>query len=317
MKRTLLAALCSLSLAACAHAPEVVPGPAAATALDPGGAFAWDVHEQRIAFAGKGLRIRDLQGREELLAAASPTGVCWSPDGTHLAAAWPSKTGSTLKILDLKGMVVREAAVAGTVRGLAWGHEAGIVASAADVQRWSFGGHLRTLLHRWPATGEPTLTVASETTLMPAVAHHIGTDLVRGQQLALAPLEDEVVYSRIVSPPDIPPYTEIVLRHLATGAEKSVARASLAPGQSTFTPEGEEVVVCEGGPICRRIDPWSEQSADVQNPHATAERPPLQKPAPSLPAAQRARLLELRKLRDQALITPDDYRAQKAKALQP
>ena len=312
MHRSWLAALC---LAACTHAPELATEPAGPTPADPGAAFAWDAQGQHVAFAGKGLRIRDAAtGKEQVLAQPSPSGLCWSPDGLQLVAAFPHAAGSTLKILNLNGKVVREATVAGAVRGLVWGRSAGIIAAGTEVQRFSFGGHLRTLLHRWPADAEPVLTVASETTLMPAVAHHIGTDLVRGQQLALAPLEDEVVYSRLVSPPDVPPYQEVVLRHLATGTEKAVAQMGLAPGTATFAPDGEEIVVCEA--TCQRVDPWSDRRTPVANPGATLQQPAPQVAAAVPAQAQAGRLLELRKLRDQRLITPDDYATQKAKVLQ-
>ena len=248
--------------ASCAHSPLVGDLPDGLTithvaSCDPRSPLAWDAPGRRIAFSDHGVMAVALDaGSASRLTSETPTALAFSPGGDHLAVATGEGPTAQLALLDDQG-AGPTATLTGRVGWLAFEDGGALLATAARVEGYSFGGRVEQLLYRWDGAGEPVVTPLSESTLKRRTLQRSEGLVDRAAQASLSPLGDELVYGRLHDPPALPPYQQIVVRNMATGAEHEVADVDLAAAGALAAPDGETVVVADGKRLTRRIDPWT------------------------------------------------------------
>lgn len=262
--RTTALLLLATGLTACAPAPSIRHDPALSVRriapAEPASPFAWSRDGARVASCDDGVVVTDLgTGVATRLTRQSPTALAWSSDD-RLAVASPSGELSALRILDSAGSSLARVDLAGDVRWVDWTSDGVVVATTTQVVRYSFGGHLLQTLAVWDGEGEPTLTppkgVTLDTTTLTVFEHIRGL----GLRPTLGPLRDEVVLCRLHDPPALPPNLEVVLHHMASGMERSVARVDPTGPCAVPWPDGDTIAVPGGEAGAQRLDPWTGES---------------------------------------------------------
>lgn len=205
-----------------------------------------------------GLVLRPLAGgAERLLTAQPPRALAFSPDGTRIGALFAAGEGSELRLYDVAtGQVLAQTAANGACdQLLAAGDE--WLAVCTVVQRFRFGGNLRSRLLRWDGGAAPREELLNDVTLDPVTAQlpaALGSGIAHA---VLSPWGDELLFLRLIDPPAFAPYRRVVLRHLASGAEQTVATSVALDAAAAYQAGGEAVIFGDGVRETRRFDPWS------------------------------------------------------------
>lgn len=243
--RRLAAALCLATLAAAGCAGLVVRGRLPEDvrrvgALAPGGPFAVDPSGLRLALVGDGLRIVDVATGAARSIDGTPAALAWSPDGGRLAASFPGSDGqSALRLFAPDGSLAGETSVRGRLTTLAWTAAGEIVGASARLEAFSFGAQRDELLVEWDGSAPARVTPIGGTTVTPRTAARFGPVLTEGPALAVAPLGDEIAFTRLRDPPLFPGYFSLVVRHRASGAEREIARVPLGPVAIAYAADSE------------------------------------------------------------------------------
>jgi len=181
-------------------------------------------------------------GPGRVIAPAPATGFNFSPDGTRLAALFATADQSLLRIFDLQGKLLGETLISGRVTSLAWRSDKELLATALTIKKFSFGSEFTSVLYRWDTVTPPLATPLSDVTVRPFVAKLPEAELSRSLTMALSPYGDEISYSALKDPPLYTPYLRIAVRHLETGAERTVAETGIGSGGPVYMPDGESVL---------------------------------------------------------------------------
>lgn len=227
--------------------------------VDRGGVVAWSPDGGRIALASDGTRLRTLaSGAEELLDSATPVALCWSADGKKIAAAYAVSTGSRLRLLVPGSPApVAETTVPGRIQQLFCRDDGQVLAVASLLQTFSFGGNFTTSLHRWDGLHSPTATVINDVSVKPLTLQTYGATLFDLVQPQLAPLQDEILFTRLHDPPAFAPYLKLVQYHLVTDRSRVIETLPLTSPGGRYLTAGESLVVADGQEITRQLDPWT------------------------------------------------------------
>ena len=226
------------------------------TKVEAASPFAWDPGGTKIALVSGSFAIHDPAAGNSLPLGAVPSAVAWSPDGDHLAAAFPHDKDATLRIFNTRGALLSEADISGHVTKLAWRSEDELLVAAVTIDQLSFGADISGVLYRWKGIGKPAATTLTETTVRPFIARWPLETLYHTFTFALSPLGDEIVYTRLQDPPAFSPYVKICIRNLESGAEKEAAIAAVTSAGAVYSADGERILYGDGANASHWFDPW-------------------------------------------------------------
>jgi WD40 repeat protein len=226
--------------------------------IDSGSPFAWHPDGGKIAFVrGAALRIENVATGESTRIDATPSAIAWSPDGELLATARDNGNESVIRILDMRGRIIDETAVAGHVAKVAWRFDGEILAASLTLERFRFGSSLRSQLYRWHRGTAPAAATLSEVTIMPSRAMVSEKGYFDSFSFDLSPLGDEITFTRLVEPPNFPSYQKIIVQNIESGAEKEAPVVKLVSSGTVFSSDGEHILYGDGAGAIRRFAPWA------------------------------------------------------------
>jgi hypothetical protein len=197
--------------------------------------------------------IESAGGPGRVIAPAPATELVFAPDGTRLAALFATADRSLLRIFDLQGKLLGETLISGRVTSIAWRSDKELLASALTIKKFSFGSEFISVLHRWDTVTPPLATPLSDVTVRPFVAKLPEADLLRSLSMALSPYGDEIAYSALKDPPLYTPYLRIAVRHLETGAERTMAETGIGSGGPIFMPDGESLLTGDARALTHQL----------------------------------------------------------------
>lgn len=217
----------------------------------------------RVALTRDGLRIFDpITGKGSMISGATPVALAWTPDGERLAAAFAGKNDTRLQVFGAGGESRGEIVVEGRIAHLLWISGEQLLVGAVKMETFSFGSEHRTIIYRWNGSEEMAKVVEHYTVAKPRTLHDWGDYLYRTVHVALSPLGDEILYTRLHDPPAFSPYLKIVMRHLETGVERELANVSLTSVGGIFAHD-ETVIYGDGSGRTRQVDPWMEEEREL------------------------------------------------------
>lgn len=206
------------------------------------------------AMTEESIRVVNLSGGPgRNITAAPATALCFSPDGAQLAAAFAGKEQSVLRVLDLRGKVIAETILPGRVTAIAWHSERELLATALGITKYTFGSRLTSTLYRWNGSTDPVATSLGDVTVRPHVAKLSQETLFGSLTMAVSPYGDEIAYTSLKDPPLFTPYLRVTVRHLETGAEREIAKASLDSRGPIYAPDGESLLMGDRQALSRQI----------------------------------------------------------------
>lgn len=260
--------LASLLFSGCASIPVTQQLPidlrlAPVGRIDPHAPFAWHPKGDAIACVRGTLRIQHLVTGKVTEIAAAPSAIAWSPDGGLLAAA--SGQGETTRILiyDEQGAVMDETVIPARVAQIAWRSANELIAATLSLVKFKFGSNLSGQLYRWKRGESPSATTLFDATIMPARAHRQLQSYLDSFSFSLSPFADEIAFTRFVEPPNFPSYQKLVVRHLASGAEKEASEEKNEQAGAVYLPDGEHLLYGGGAGTVRQFAPWTGGYSDL------------------------------------------------------
>ncbi|GLH67815.1 hypothetical protein [Geothrix edaphica] len=227
---------------------------------DAAGPVAIDRGGTRVAYLGRGLRIRDLAGVEQAVSTELPTQLAWSADGATLAAAFEAEGKARLRLFDAKGRPGAEVDLPGRVTGLQARNDGTWLVLTVELEPFRFGTRMAQVLHQWDGRGRPKAQVLNGSTLMPKVAESLKDQLPRILGLALSPLQDEILYYRLYNPPALASQLRLVLHHLDTGQTRVLAEVAMEAGGACFSGRGDCILYGDGVMASQLADPWGDET---------------------------------------------------------
>ncbi len=238
-------------LASCAPTVPVVDVPAGlqiqrigAAKID--GPLAWNPDGARYAAASRGLQFGLAGGESRTVHAASPSALSWSPTGSLLAASSASADRSVVRIFGDDGTSLAELAVAGSVMDLGWISDDELLMAAVQLREFSFGGNYSVRLYRWRQNEEPTSESLVDTSPLRQTLAALGTSIYESVHLQVSPYRDEILYTRLMTPPNAPIRYTLVARNLASGREKVIAELSFGSSGGRYLGNGDTVFFSDG-----------------------------------------------------------------------
>lgn len=225
--------------------------------LDATGPVAVDRAGTRVALIEQGLRIQALDSGVRFPASeANPTQLGWSVDGSTLAAAFEGKGSCALRLYTVKGEPRGGCSIPGRICGLHWRRDGTLLALAVEMEPMRFGIRMAQVLHEWDGKGLPTASVLNENIMMPRVAQRVELMLPRLLGFELSPLEDEILYHRLYTPPALEPRLRLMLYHLGSGHTRVLATVGLAAHGARFSEAGDRILYGDGEVASHQVDPW-------------------------------------------------------------
>ena len=205
-----------------------------------------------------GLFIRSLaSGIETKLSAEHPLSLVFNPQGSELAVAFSTADGSRLqRVATSNGKILAEISFPGRCEALL-SREGEWLAFVTTVEIFRFGGNLRSRLLRWDGEQAPVAALLNDVTLDRATLAEKDA-LLATLQPQLSAHGDEILFLRLHDPPAFDPYFAVVLRHLTTGSERTVAKLPKFSGAAIYL-DGGELVAYGDGTMLRIVEPWSEK----------------------------------------------------------
>lgn len=237
-------------LSACATTPLSVPLPNGFSlnrlANSPGGSpFAWSHDGQKIAYVRGGVRLITVADQSErVLSGPAPAILAWSPDDSMLGLGFATDTQTLLRLQRLTGAVVAETRVPGSPVAIFWGQN-GIVVCTSEQKDFTFGANVISRVVRWDGQSPPQVSLLHDVTLKPITIRNY-SGFLPGFRSAMSPWGDELLYTRLHDPPEFPPYLKLILRHLDSGAERSIGDLPIASSGGHFVGNADRVVIADG-----------------------------------------------------------------------
>jgi hypothetical protein len=221
---------------------------------DAGTAFAVSSRGSYAATKDGKLMLVEAVGTMKPLGPGSPALLCFSPDGSKLAAALPGKDkATTLLLFDAAGKLKAETAVPDPITSMSWRSEQELLATALEIRRHGSGSTLISTLYAWDGGSPAVATRMSDVTVRQEVAGLSDQELYDTLKLAVSPYGDEIAYSTVKDSPISTPNIRIVTRNLASGAEHEIGTTSMGSGGLLYTPDGGSLIVGDAHALTRRL----------------------------------------------------------------
>lgn len=228
--------------------------------MDANGPVAAEATGDRLAYVDHGLKILEVgSGLVRSVSKAVPTQLTWSTAGSVLIAAFELEGKSTIRIFNSKGGLTAETSIPGRISGLRARLDGAILVLAVELDVMKFGTRMAQVLHRWDGKGTPIAKVLNESTMMPGVAERLGATLPRFLGFDLSPLQDEILYYRLNSPPALDFNLRLMLYHFDSGKGRSLATLGLETGGACFSGAGDRILFGDGVKESQVLDPWGDE----------------------------------------------------------
>ncbi len=134
----------------------------------------------------------------------------------------------------------------GHVGDLAWVSDAELLMAAVDLQEYSFGGNYRVILYRWQQNEELQSDVLADTSPLTAHLELLGDAVFDSVHMRISPYRDEIMFTRLVMPPNAEMHYKLVVRHLTTGAENIIAKLPLKTAGGRYLQSGKRIFFSDG-----------------------------------------------------------------------
>ncbi len=211
-----------------------------------------------VAWGDNYLNLYDVANQDHKhLLMTHPDALCWSPDGTLLAAVVPAEGESHLYVFDQNGSAVFDAPFSGRVGRLQWPYAGILTAGVVKHKTYTFGTHMTGQLLQWDKHWQVSKTLLYETTITPATAFLLADRLHETLDFDISPFGDEVLYTRLFAPPAFAAERYLVLHSLYTTDETRIASLPLLAGKGRLAYDGESVLVAAGLGVVSQLDLWS------------------------------------------------------------
>ena len=225
--------------------------------------FKADLMGKNVAISGDGLFVVPIEsGNLVRLNDETPLDLAWSPDGSILAAAFPSKDGETLLIqYSPQGELLTEKSLPIDFGSLAWSDRGDLLVSGYVLQIYTFGANLTQSLYR--VKGDEFIQIIlSDTTLHPETVKRLVPYIDFIQPVAFSPYGDELVFISLHDPPEFPPYMEILHQNWQVGSPRSLMELPVQALELKWLQDKETVeIITESKKYHLQIWP----SAEVQS----------------------------------------------------
>lgn len=208
--------------------------------------LAWHPDGMRYAIVDGGIVIGTVAGERHRLYPEPPSALAWSPTGAYLAATFATPVRSTVRIFGEDGAELAENEIAGSVLDLAWVSDDELLMAAVSVRSFSFGGNYAVKLLHWKQNSEVTSRVIVDTSPFRSVIDAMGEKIFDTVHLQMSPYRDEILYTRLLTPPNAPIRYSLVVRHLESGREKEIADLPFGSEGGLYLGDGERVFFSDG-----------------------------------------------------------------------
>ena len=193
-----------------------------------------------------GLVVSSLVGDSTQVSRDEPAAMAWSPTGAFLAASFVSRDKTAVRIYSADYGELAAIEVEGTARDLAWASDDELLIAAVVVKTYSFGGNYRVILHRWQQSREMTSETIADTSPLKTNIAVIGDDLYAPVNMQISPYRDEIVFCRMLTPPNAEMHKKLIVRHLASGAEKEIGILPIMTNGGRYLQNGERLFFSDG-----------------------------------------------------------------------
>lgn len=235
-------------------------------ALDHSTPLVWHPTGRSISGIRNGLIHHDLvTGISSEIDTEQPDRLAWAPDGEELATAYRLDGETRISIIDSDGTERAATTLPGELDALLWSRDAGLLVITSRLKIYSFGGDLRLDLIRWDGIDPPRATLLHNTTIKPATAQAWSQGLLPGSRATLSPDQDELLYLRLHDPPAFPSSIRLALRHIETGAEKTVTSLAINARSIDFI-DSDRILADSGRGTSLELPLWT-GAKGVSRPH--------------------------------------------------
>jgi hypothetical protein len=258
---------CCLFLAGCAGLPVSRPLPVGMSS-EPiisavGPPFTVDAAGERLAYVRDGLWIGTVTTKtEQQFSETPPIALAWSPDGTRLAAAFPAKENSLIRLFAPDGTKLGETELKGAVGDLAWPSAKELLIASVVKSDYGFGSDYQQMLTSWDGSSQPVGVRVHNATLRPGTTKKLGAAYAQAFTLAVSPMGDEIVFTRQHDPPEFKTYRRVMLRHLDSGREREIMNIAQDSSTPLFIGSDDQLLVADGITI-KRVTPWQNASTVI------------------------------------------------------
>jgi hypothetical protein len=206
----------------------------------------WHPDGYRYAVAAGGLKVWQLDGAQGTVDSNTPSAIAWSPTGFFLSATYAGQEKSEVKIFDSDGAVLADLDVAGSVRDLAWASDDELLMASVTVTSYNFGANYNVSLYRWRQNEEMTSEVLADTSPLKQDLEAIGKAIYDSVHLRISPYRDEILFTRLVMPPNVDMHYQLILRHLDSGREKIVTKSSYRSSGGRYLQQEDRLFYSDG-----------------------------------------------------------------------
>lgn len=227
------------------------------------------------------------------------------PDGGQVAGVKVVGANSQVSLNTSTGQAVASLELPGQVSWLGWHPGGDLLVVTTFLKHFSFGANYQLQLHRWDGQTKPLSRTLADTTLKPLTLAIWGAQLSAVAKPTLSPQGDVLAFLKLHDPPAFDPYLKVAVLQLETPGEMVLGSQAMPGAALRFSADGEVLswLIFKGEKV--QVQPWLGGTDRVETAgQATG-------------AVVDPVLLELRSLRLQGLIGPEDYRQQWQKRRQP
>jgi len=220
---------------------------------------AWSGDAERLVVGGEDPFVFEVASGRKISLGRSPVNrVAFSPAGDVVAAVVYGDDGEHIAIFNVNGQQKATQPMSGRTTGLAWKDDNSVVWSSMELEKFGFGGNLKTWLSVW-SIKETTVksTLIADNTLNTRLTEGIDLAIANGlDNLAVGPYRDECMISHYVDPPLFPPYINVTVRRFSDTSNHLSVKADFDSSRVFPGTDGDSIWIKRDQEL-RRFDRWS------------------------------------------------------------
>ncbi len=236
--------------------------------------IAWHPDSEHYAVSASGLAIGQVGESVSSVDRHSPKAISWSPTGAFIASSTGSTENSSIRIFSSDGTVLADVAVEGSVHDLGWTSDNELLIAAVTVKTFSFGGNYSVRLYRWRQNEELSHEVIADTSPLKSNLQAMGDSIYDSVHLQISPFHDEIIYTRLLTPPNVDMHYQLVVRHLDSGSEKIVAKLPYGSQGGRYLLQGDNVFFSDGRYQSIKRSIWGTEAYETYKPGLSVEISP-------------------------------------------